>query len=501
MPIVVDVPGIGPTEFESEEQANSFFRSRQEPAEQPKSYLSGLLNKGEAFPPSERARLSFGNPEGVLNYLKQQGVPAEYRDGELYIGEGDKAYPLDPNGFRTLVEAFPPIGAYNSIKDLIQGTSESSNRRRIQDLLDIPSDIAEAGPDALNTLLTTISTAGGPLRMVGGGALGGFAAEKAKEGIGAPLGVYKADGGYVTPESMQATTIGGLSSVPSAALRAGQGISQAVSKLNIPQRLFSSATGMGKELAKNPEGVNLLLSERVSGNANDLTKLSDQQLKQIGDELKGMFAGKEADYEDIVGRIGSFENQFASGNREGARSAMRDVLDEFKSLFKSPDDPQVLGGAAKQGSAGLSDLTFEKSKLARAGRRGYENPDVNISNKASAQKELADTIRPVVEERAPEARSALSRYHAYDALNMGLEKGLESEAKKKIGISEIPSILASKLVGLGGTKAQTKTAGYLYRLLNKGNTLSSSRILPKAQQAALIQLLREGVDLTNNRQQ
>lgn len=519
MAIVVDIEGIGPTEFENEEQANNYFKSRSSRISEPTSYLAGLLKNGQAFPPLERTRLSVGNPDGVIDYLKKQGVPAEYRDGELYIGQGNNAYPLDPNGLRTLAEAIPPIGAYLRGKDLIQGTSDQSNRRRMQDFLDIPSDLAEAGPEALNMLLTTLGgaagTVGGSIAgpvgaaggMLAGSAAGAGAAEKAKEGIGGPLGVYKTNGEYLTPEAIQSAELGAQSASIPIAFQAGKGAIRGAANLldraKIPQRLYASATGLsgggalGKEVSKNPQIIDRLLREGAIGDETTLANLSDDQMKIIGDSLKQMLAGKDASYDEIAGRLGNFEQQFASGNRDGAQNAMDAVLSEFKKMFSPVDDHQILGASAGSGKMSLSNLNFEKSKLARAGRRGYENPDVNISSKAGAQKDLADAIRPIIEEKAPDVRGELSRYHAYDVLNSGLENKLQKDTAKKLSIGEVPMELVS--TAFGGAKNQTKAASFLYKLLNKGKGLSSFQSMPKTQ-GAILELLRQGVGQSESNQ-
>lgn len=256
---------------------------------------------------------------------------------------------------------------------------------------------------------------------------------------------------------------------------------------NIPQRIYASATGLGKEGAKNPEMVTRLIEEGATGSKKSLSELSAQRVKEIGDELRSVLTGKEANYDDIVSQIQNFENNFASGEREGAKNALSKVLNEFEGLFKSGDD------GAK--TINLSDLNFEKSRLANSAKRLYDNPDLNTQALKKAQKEIADASRSVVYDQAPEAADLLNRYHAYDALGDSIAQISEKQAAKPLTTMSMSDIgtgaAGAGALGLEGgvtalavkkaletTPVQTKAASFLYNLLNKAKRANVDNVFP-----------------------
>jgi len=129
---------------------------------------------------------------------------------------------------------------------------------------------------------------------------------------------------------------GGL---PDAALSGGaRTISKAseyLSDKKIPQKIYSWATGLGKEGGKNTDMVDILLKEGAVGSKDTLESLSAQRVKEIGGQLRSALSGKEANYDQIVSQIKNFEDSFASGERETAKNALSKVMGEFEGLFKS----------------------------------------------------------------------------------------------------------------------------------------------------------------------
>lgn len=368
-------------------------------------FLSNLLRKVSPLNLVERAKFGFGNPQGILENLKSRGIDAEYRDGELYIGKGESARQADPSGLRTLLEAaFPPAAAYTAYENLDSQKRSENAERLLRDVKDIPADIAESPSDIMNAGMTTLGGLGGaaitgplaPLGAVGGGAAGGGASEKLKQAVGEGLGVYKTSDEFLTPEVKREAAYGALSEVPGALVQTGKAfLKKGAEKLldyKIPQRLYAGAARLPKDELDVAE---TLLKEGVTGSRAKLKDISSDQLKNIGAELRAKLSGKEANYDEIVSKIKNFESQFASGEVEGAKSALANVLDDFGKLFSQKEIP---GGTMQRPS-------FEDFKTSILGKQ-TENPSktkvfVSDPSKASEEDLLDYSLNKIISSDVP----------------------------------------------------------------------------------------------------
>lgn len=335
---------------------------------------------------AQRAKFGFGNPKGILENLKGDGVKANYQDGELMVD----GKPADPNNLGAYLRGMNPLTSLydTAYKPFFKGENPMQDAVK-----DLPSDFAELPADALNMMLTTQggmagATAGmltgpaasvlAPAGMIAGSGAGGFAAEKAKQGIGEMLGVYKTSDDYITPEAGDAALWSAGSAVLPAGLQYGKGALRGLAnlgkRLKLPQRVFSGATGMGSEFVDDPQVIDTLLREGASGSRQKLISDSSQKMKgvygpQIDEILK---AHPDVSLDDVLNRMQM--PRVESGSRATAKTAVDDVLDEFKALFNTQTE-EVVGGVMKRPSYDQ----FKNDFLERHGKRQLVEESVSAA--------------------------------------------------------------------------------------------------------------------------
>ena len=397
----------------------------------PKGFLQKLLSRVEtsALSPFERARISAGNRDGILDYLKNKGRAAEFKDGELFVD----GKPADPDGLKSLLSLTIPGLALNAINGAM-GREVKSPIEDIASLaIDSASDVYEApsalldmiGPGMGSAAGTTLGLATGPAAAVTSPALatilggaGGFASEKMKQAIGERLGVYKTGGDYVTPEAENAGIVGAVSSYLPAQLEGLRGTGEWVSRKalehKIPQRMYASSTGMKKELMENPERIDRLM-------ADDVTAWTEESLKRKGFELGA--AQKEALKKELASADDISEDQIratlkkylptpAPGNIKQHNDAIDDVVREFSEQpiwqettskipsgtddFVAPDDAILRKAYEDQyggkGKINLPMRRYKDTKTVPAKRPSFEEFKAEISQNSDDAIPFAERV-------------------------------------------------------------------------------------------------------------
>lgn len=342
-PIIVDVPGYGPTEFQNEAQVAEFYKKNV---------------KGETKTTEQQVDEMIANDPNAPGFVKFLANPQQHG----FLGKLLDKLNTTAENFRDSFTANMTKKAGN-LGEYLSEKMTGGERGYV--------DIAEARKQAKHEQdnRNPVEALGGAIAglFAPGGAFGNTAAlgTKTIEGIGmksvpwlqkvlgAGLGntlfgqLAEDENASGKERAVDAGIDFGLAAAIPTVLQGGKvavkGIADAGLKYKVPQRMYASATGMGKEFAENPQMVETLLKDNVVGSKMAIKGMADKELKNVGDQLRSMLTGKEANYDDIVKRIGDFESQFASGERAGADRALKKVLDEFKGLFKEQASPSMNG--------------------------------------------------------------------------------------------------------------------------------------------------------------
>lgn len=346
-------------------------------SDQPKSALDEVNETGDS-PLSfiQRMTTQFGDNKGRIDYLKKQGLDPVYRDGQLYIRDKDqKLVPADPTW---------------SLKD-------------------IPTDIAEFAADAPSMIASGVGEAGGATlggavggipgavvgRTVGGGA-GSALGEFWRQLVGDELGVYSGeDSGS---DLAVAGLAGGIAPVPGMLARGGKTVLKKGGeyglKKKFAERLFAKGTGLSQELADNPEVIDFLMKEGISGSDDEIIKLATEKLGIHEQQLRQLLAGKQITLDDVLGQMTKYKGRDAAGDIGLKNNATKEVVDEFSNdlgIFKNTTK-QIPGDEAKE--LAIPDDEY----LARVYKKQYPKAQVNLPLAPHTETITKELDRPTFEQ-------------------------------------------------------------------------------------------------------
>lgn len=268
---------------------------------------------------SQRVATQFGDKQGNIDYLKNQGLNPIYRDGKLYVvGKDRKLTPADPG---------PSTDIMSMLKDAPNDIAEFA--------ADVPSMVTQglgetlgaAGGGALGGPL------GGWLGRTAGGAAGSYGGEKIRQLIGEQIGNYSGDN---SADELDAAGLGGaISSQITPLMQMLKGGTKALGvkglESKIPQRMYASGTGLLQQMQDDPTLVDELMNIGIKGSPKSVLSQANTGAQLAEDELQSALqGGDDIAYSQIVDRLKGFQKKAAPGDIMQQNRATSQVLNELK---------------------------------------------------------------------------------------------------------------------------------------------------------------------------
>lgn len=385
----------------------------------------------------DRFKTSFGNPQGIANYLQSKGYSSE-----------DISNLRSGNQFADAMSLTVPGMLYNQATTGDAGVIPAAIR------------LANEVPQAL------IDTPSAVLSMMPGGTL-------AKQAIGHMMGTHEGPMGLenLDPEA-QASLVNdiaglGFPAAGKAAAKAEEYITAPVKRSliesKIPERLYASVTGLGDTIAQSPEIVEGLLKNDMTGLKNSiplfptvdkkgLQSTAKEAMENIGAKMNEALSGKTFNVDDLtLPTSEGLATLQASGRRAEARSAAQGVMDEFGEKFPSKMEHE------------LKSLNEEKWRLARDSAQVFQSEGAKGTYIQKAQADLSNALRPYLEMRTEDLTQGMKelnpQYNMYRTLAGGPKNKVGLEAAMSKEYKSAPVLkgggLASQLIrGLTQTEGQ-----------------------------------------------
>lgn len=378
MAIVVEVPGMGPTEFPDEAAAEAYFKSnqgtsqtapRESKLKQAISFLTGI---GESMPMTKMA-------QGASKLI----LPDEYKPS-----------------YQEAVEQYPTTRDIGEVVGTIpQYMAGAAGAKAIPGL-------------ASSKLLPT---------MLRGGL--------------ANVAVQQGQRSEIDPEKSVIDALLGMSGELAGA--GIQGIGKGVKGLG--NKFMNSAIGTTKKQIK--QGKNLaeeLIKRKVFGTAKGLQQKAGSKLSELEKSLQAILKDKpfparaSSAIDEVTELLAKPEYQAAG---EGsARKGIQGVLDDFVAKFKT-------GGEFAQRPMSLSDANIEKRGLYKAAKKAYDVVGSEMApSRKEAQKALARGLRKSIEEAEPAVKPLNKELGLYGQLDNLMDDKIAKGALNnlmKFGMSDI----------------------------------------------------------------
>jgi len=274
----------------------------------------------------DRYRASFGNNEGIVQDLKNKGLNAEIKDGEVYVD----GRPIDPDSMPGLLALSTPIQ---------DPTDQQGNFKEIQQFLgDLGGDIMAAPAGAI-----------GSIPIVG---------TKLKQKLGEGMGTYKDTGeGFINQEMINnlPADLGALLLGPLAkGLTSGRNaMTKVANKImpELPEKMWARGANLGEmmgstkeEIAKKVQGtateapryiqkIRTVMKRNYPQKADALLNAAEKDRLIVGAEKNARLEkipDINMDQVEANVRSAKIPDKVTAGSRKNARKKVNNALDEIK---------------------------------------------------------------------------------------------------------------------------------------------------------------------------
>lgn len=375
-----------------------------------KSVLDKIDQSGDSpLDATQRVATSFGNVNGIVDYLKKQGFKPKVLDDEIYVETEKGLAPIDPGMFK------------GGLSELSKDISEFAAT--------VPEMAISSAGSFLGGLGGAVSTGnpvGAYLGQVAGGGIGSGAAEKYRQALGKMIGSYQPENDdFINSDVKTAALIG--AGTDAVLPLVGQGLKQ-TSKLTKPVTDFTSKKL--KDLARNvylhSTGMNKLVGFKEN-------QLLPDAAKEAADELiKGGFFGTEDTLADMASSsLKDADNQLVEElSKSKSKIGFKELMDESSKIAQS-NVPEVAGEKGQNKVISYIKNILNDSRTKSQFKPTGIKPDTTLKNEAEKIIDALEIDLPT----ANKLKRSFNSSFAFDedaSMIENAEMGVQSALRKMI---------------------------------------------------------------------